>query len=86
MHIHCYIDDLLSLNNPTLSEHLDQIYPSELDIKETSDSTKSDSYPDLFHDIDQEKNVSKIFDKRDDANFSIVNFPYLCGNIPASPA
>jgi hypothetical protein len=24
--------------------------------------------------------------KRDDFNFSIVNFPYLCSNIPASPA
>ena len=24
--------------------------------------------------------------KRDDFNFSIVNFPYLCSNIPTSPA
>ena len=28
-----YIDDLLSLNNPTFSEHLDQIYPSKLEIR-----------------------------------------------------
>jgi len=82
-----YIDDVLSLNNPTFSEHLDQIYPSELEIKETTDSKKSASYLDLFLEIDQEgKLVSKIYDKRDDFNFPIVNFPYLCGNIPASPA
>jgi hypothetical protein len=28
----------------------------------------------------------KRYDKRDDFNFSIVNFPYLCSNTPASPA
>ena len=28
----------------------------------------------------------KLYDKRDDFNFSIVNFPFLCGNIPQSPA
>ena len=82
-----YIDDVLSLNNPSFIEHLDQIYPSELEIKETTDSKKSASYLDLFLEIDQEgKLVSKIYDKRDDFNFPIVNFPYLCGNIPASPA
>ena len=28
----------------------------------------------------------RLYDKRDDFNFSIVNFPFLCGNIPQSPA
>ena len=27
-----------------------------------------------------------IFDKRDDFNFPIVNFPFICSNIPAAPA
>ena len=27
-----------------------------------------------------------IFDKRDDFNFPIVNFPLICSNIPAAPA
>jgi hypothetical protein len=26
------------------------------------------------------------YDKRDDFDFAIVNFPYLCSNIPLSPA
>ena len=56
-----YIDDDLSFNNPTFSEHLDQICPSELDIKETADSKKSALYLDLFLEIDQErKRVSII--------------------------
>jgi hypothetical protein len=29
---------------------------------------------------------TKIFDKRDDFNFKIINFPNMCSNIPASPA
>ena len=29
---------------------------------------------------------SKFYDKRDDFDFPIVNFPFLSSNIPASPA
>ena len=29
---------------------------------------------------------TKIYDKRDDFNFPIVNFPYLCNNTPVAPA
>ena len=28
---------------------------------------------------------TKLYDKRDDLNFPIVNFPYICSNIPAAP-
>ena len=29
---------------------------------------------------------TKIYDKRDDLNFKIINFPNMSSNIPASPA
>jgi hypothetical protein len=29
---------------------------------------------------------TQIYDKRDDFNFKIINFPNMCTNIPASPA
>ena len=29
---------------------------------------------------------SKIYDKRDDFNFEIVNFPFLYGDVPCSPS
>ena len=29
---------------------------------------------------------TKLHDKRDDFNFPIVNFPFICSNIPAAPA
>ena len=30
--------------------------------------------------------ITKIYDKRDDFNFKIINFPNMCSNIPASPS
>jgi hypothetical protein len=30
--------------------------------------------------------VTKLYDKKDDFNFLIVNFPFICSNIPAAPA
>ena len=30
--------------------------------------------------------ISKIYDKRDDFNFEIVNFPFLDGDVPCSPS
>ncbi len=29
---------------------------------------------------------TKIHDKRDNFDFKIINFPYLCSNMPTSPA
>ena len=61
------------------------MYPSEIEIKETTNSTKYVKYLVLVLENDYEgKPVCKIFDKRVVFNFSIVNFQYLCGNIPAS--
>ena len=82
-----YIDDILSLNNSKFSDYLDFIYPSELEIKDTTESMKSTSYLDCLLKIDNSGKLStKLYDKRNDFNFPIVNFPFLCGNIPASPA
>jgi hypothetical protein len=32
------------------------------------------------------KLTTQLYDKRDDFNFFIINFPFLCSNIPISPA
>jgi hypothetical protein len=34
----CYIDDVLSLNNSRFGDFVDNIYPIELEIKDTTDS------------------------------------------------
>ncbi len=37
--------------------------------------------------IDSEESLrTKLYDKRDDFNFPILNFPFICSNIPTGPA
>ena len=82
-----YIDDVLSLNNSKFSEYLHEIYPDELEIKDTTDSPKSASYLDIYLEFDNKgKLCTRLYDKRDDFVFPITNFPVLSSNIPASPA
>ena len=82
-----YIDDVLSINNSRFSEFLPLIYPPELEVKETTDTASSASFLDLYREFDDSGQLStKIYDKRDDFNFKIINFPNMCSNIPASPA
>ena len=45
------------------------------------------SYLDPHLEIDSEGWLrTKLYDKRDDFNFPIVNFPCICSNSPAAPA
>ena len=42
---------------------------------------------DLYLEFDDSGQLStKAYDKRDDFNFKIINFPNMCSNIPAAPA
>jgi hypothetical protein len=58
----------------------------ELEIKDTTDTDRSASYLDLHLEIDSEGRLrTKLYNKRDDFNFLIMNFPSICNNIPAAP-
>ena len=82
-----YIDDVLSINNPEFEHYLGQMYPAELEIKDTTESTTSASNLDLLLSIGRDGQLhTSIYDKRDDFNFHITNFPFLSSNIPSSPA
>ena len=68
-------------------DYIERIYPIELQIKDTTDTVKSASYLDLHLEIDNEGRLkTKLYDKRDDFSFLIVNFPFLSSNITAAPA
>ena len=82
-----YIDDVLSLNNSRFGDFDDRIYPIVLGKKDTTDTDMSASYLDLQLALDSEGRLrTKLYDKRDDFIFSIVNFPFICTNIPSAPA
>ena len=81
-----YIDDVLSLKNTKFAEYLEFIYPRELEIKETMETAASSSYLNCYLYIDNGKLTTRLYDKRDDFNFPIVNFLFLSSNIPSAPA
>ena len=58
-----YIDDVLSLNSPEFENYLSQMYPAELAIKDTIESTTSASYLDLLLSIGRDGKLhTSIFD------------------------
>ena len=71
----------LSINNPHFSNWLSLIYPLESEIKETTDITSSNSFLDLYLEFDTNGQLStRIYDKRDDFEFKIINFPHMDSN------
>ena len=79
-----YLSIILDLRN---FFHWYNVYPPELEFKETTDTALSASFLDLYLEFDDSGQIStKIYDKRDDFNFKIITFPNMCSNIPASPA
>ena len=82
-----YINDLISFNNKRFKEFISDIYPKELTISETTESTSITSYLDLLFIRDKSNNImTKLYDKRDAFGFCIVNFPFMSSNIPSAPA
>ena len=82
-----YIDDVLSINNQVFENYLGQMYPAELEIKDTTESNISASCLDLLLSIESDGQLrTSLYDKRDDFNFHITNFPFLSSNIPSLPA
>ena len=80
-----YIDDLISFNNKRFKEFISDIYPKELTISETTESTSVASYLDLLFIRDNSNNITnKLYGKRDAFGFHIVNFPFMSSNITSS--
>ena len=63
------------------------MYPKELTIPETTESTSVVSYLDLLFTRDKSNNITtKLDDKRYVFGFHIVNFPFMSSNTPSAPA
>ena len=61
----CYTENVLSLNNSKVGDCVDQIYPNELEIKDTTGTARFASYLDLHLEIDSESRLrTKCYDKR----------------------
>ena len=81
-----YLDDLLNIDNPYFEGMVNQIYPSELQFNKANTSDTEAPFLDLHLSISNGFVSSKIYDKRDDFDFDIVNFPFLDGDVPRRPS
>ena len=79
-----YLDDILNINNVYFDNMVSQIYPSELQLNKTNTSDTEAAFLDLHLSISNDIVSTKIYDKRDDFYFEIVNFPFLDDDVPCS--
>ena len=63
---------------------VNHIYPSELQLNRTIVSDSEASFLDLHLSLSDGFLKTKIFDKRDDFDFDIVNFPFQDSDVPRS--
>ena len=78
------MDDILNINNVYFENMVSQIYPSELQLNKANASDTEAAFLDLHLSISNGIVSTKIYDKRDDFDFEIVNFPFLDGDVPRS--
>ena len=72
-----YLDDLLNIDNPYFEGMVNRIYPPELQLNKANTSDTEAPFLDLHLSISNGFVSSKIYNKRDDFDFDIVNFPFL---------
>ena len=72
-----YLDDILNINNVYFDNMVSQIYPSELQLNKAA-------FYVLHLTISNDIVSTKSYDKQDDIDYEIVNFPFLDGDVPRS--
>ena len=63
-----------------------RIYPAENQLNKANASDTEAAFLDLNLSIHNDIVSTKIYDKRDDFNFDIVNFLFLDGDVPQRPS
>jgi hypothetical protein len=80
-----YIDDLLYLGaGDTFLKFAPEIYPAELVLNRENAVDSHATFLDLDISVSAGIFSTHIYDKRDNFNFSIVNYPHAFSNIPKS--
>ena len=77
-----YLDDLLDIDNIYFDLMVDRIYPTERQLNKANSSDTEVPFLDLNLCISNGTVFTKIYDKRDDFDFDIVNILFLDGDVP----
>ena len=78
------LDGVLDIDNVYFENMVSQIYPSGLQLGGADASGAEATFLDLRLSISNGIVSAEIYDKRDDFDFEIVNFPFLDGDVPRS--
>ena len=79
-----YLDDILNIDNNFFDSMVNRLYPSKLQLNKVNVSDAEASFLDLHLFISDGLVKTKTYDKRDDLDFDIVNFPSLDGDVSRS--
>ena len=74
-----YLDGLFNIENKFFDIMVNRIYLSEHQLNKANVSDAEATFLDLHLFISDGFVMTKIYDKRDDFDFDIVNFPFLDG-------
>ena len=74
----------MNIDNTFFDSIVNRIYPLELQLNKANVSDTKASFLNLHLSISGGFVKTKTFDKRDDFDFDIVNFPFLDGDVPRS--
>ena len=78
--------DLIVLNNE-FSDYLSKIFLSQLSVRKATKLDHMASYLELTFMLDIHDKLSiKLYDKLDDFDFHIVNFPFFFSDISSDPS
>ena len=81
-----YLDGLLNIDNNFFNSIFNRIYPSELQLNKANVPDTKALFLDLHLSLSEGLVKAKLYDKRDDFDFDIVDFPFLDGDVPRSTA
>ena len=79
-----YLEDLLNIDNNFFDSLVNHIYASGLQLNKVNILDIQVSFLNLHKSISNGFVQAKIYDKRDDFDFDIVNFPFLDGGVSRS--
>ena len=79
-----YLEDILNIDSNCFDSIVNRICPLELQLDKSSESDTEASFLNLHLSISDGFVKTKIYDKRGDVDFVIVNFQFLDDDIPPS--
>ena len=77
-----FFDDLSNIDNIYFEQMVNLIYPADLQLNKANSSDTEAPFLDLNLSISNSTVSTNVYDKRDDFDFDIVNFPLLDGDVP----